>query len=281
MLDKLLRHLRRHWFFNLVQLGAVAWAVVSWRHLPVPGYAIGVLAVLAAVMSVHIEVGMSWWQKAFWMLLMVVFLFLEFRAIDKDRADYTAAEKARRDEEHKQFQGIADGISATIANSDRQFAEAMSGIKQNVNTITGGKSFCYLTFAENGTLPTFIHSGNYPLTGVSVRIVDMQKWNQMIARNPHPSLQEFRSADTYVELGDLPVHTALQRGTIQLAGQTQSSFNIFYSARNGFWTQELRLQLVDGKWLTATRVTRTEIGSKRKTPEKLFERIDKDFPRRD
>jgi hypothetical protein len=257
----------------------VVWAVVWWRGLPVPGYAIGVLALLAAVMSVHIEVGMAWWQKALWMLLMGGFLFLEFRAINKDREDYTAAEKARRDEERKQFQGIADGISVTIENSNRQFAETMSGIKQNINTITGGKSFCYLMFADNGTLPTFVHSGNYPLTGVSVRIVDMQKWNQMIAKNPHPSMQEFRSADTYVELGDLPVHTALQRGTIQLAGQSQSSFNIFYSARNGFWTQELRLQLVGGKWLTATRVTRTELGSKQKTPEKLFERIDKDFPR--
>jgi hypothetical protein len=87
VLDKISHHLRRHWFFSLVQLGAVAWAVVWWRSLPVPGYAIGVLAVLAAVMSVHIEVGMAWWQKALWMLLMGGFLFLEFRAIEKDRRD--------------------------------------------------------------------------------------------------------------------------------------------------------------------------------------------------
>ena len=44
-------HLRHHWFFSLVQLSAVALLALWWRHLPVPGYAIGVLAVLAAVMS--------------------------------------------------------------------------------------------------------------------------------------------------------------------------------------------------------------------------------------
>jgi hypothetical protein len=36
--------------------------------------------------------------------------------------------------------------------------------------------------------------------------------------------------------------------------------------------------MIDGKWLTATRVTRVEVGSKRKTPERLFERIDKGYP---
>jgi hypothetical protein len=107
----------------------------------------------------------------------------------------------------------------------------------------------------------------------------MQKFNLIVSNNPHPSMQEFMAADANVLLGDIPVHTALPRmGLLELAGKTERSFNIFFNARNGFWTQELRFRMIDGKWLTATRVTRVEVGSKRKTPERLFERIDKGYP---
>ena len=108
----------------------------------------------------------------------------------------------------------------------------------------------------------------------------MQKFNQVVKNNPHPSMQEILSADTDIVLGDMPPYTALPRfNLIQLAGQTERDFNIFFGARNGFWSEELRLRLIGGKWLAASRVVRMEIGSKKKTPDKLFERIDKEFPR--
>lgn len=251
-----------------------------WEWYPPVGVFIGILGLVGVLVPLLRDLTkLGKWEKALWTALMFVLVLLEIRSIYLDRAAHDREQAAARAEQLRQFEAIAQRIDTSIANGQKQFDATMSGIKQNIKTITGGESFCYLMIADNGTLPTFIHSGNYPLTDVSVRIVDMQKWNQIIAANPHPSLQEFRSADTNVELGNLPVHTALQRGAIQLVGKSQSSFNIFYSARNGFWTQELRLQLVEGKWLTATRVTRTEIGTNKKIPEKLFERIDKGFPR--
>ena len=124
-----------------MQLVALVGAVYWWRHLPVPGFAIGALAVLAAVMSVHGD--MRPWQKAVWMLLIGAFLVLEFRAIDKDRAEYTAAEKVRRTEEREQFQDIANGINASIKQGAAQFDATISGMKGLLSEETGGNSYIY------------------------------------------------------------------------------------------------------------------------------------------
>jgi hypothetical protein len=205
-------HLRRHWFFNLVQFGAVAWAVVWWRHLPVPGYAIGVLALLAAVMSVHIEAGMLRWQKAFWMLLMGAFLVIEFRAINKDRSDYAKVEEDKRKVERDSFQRIADGITKAINDSDTNFSITMAKedvvldttkkvadlSAKNLASISGQDSFpCIVPqshAASNTTIPLFIwNKGKNNLTGVELRIL---------------SIQEFISSAIFfkppVELGTLP-----------------------------------------------------------------------------
>src|SRR5216683_7854909 len=92
---------RRHWFFNAVQLAAIIGATYCWRHLPPTGYAIGIVAVLAAVMTVHGE--MRHGHKVVWMLLIGAFLFIEFRAIDHDRADFAI-----------KFDSIVNGLKTTI-----------------------------------------------------------------------------------------------------------------------------------------------------------------------
>jgi hypothetical protein len=115
-------HLRyRHLVFNLVHLGAIVLLVYWWHHLPPPGYAVGVLAVLAAAMSVHGEMRMG--HKILWMLLIGAFLFAEFRAIDNDRAEFAMKEECRRRDENAQFQGIVDGLTDAVNLSRIQFAE--------------------------------------------------------------------------------------------------------------------------------------------------------------
>jgi hypothetical protein len=151
---------RRHWFFNLVQLSGIVLAVYWWRELPVPGYAIGVLAVLAAVMSVHGEMRSG--HKVLWMLLIGAFLFLEFRAITKDRGDFARDETSRRQQENDKFKAIADGLVASIQQSQIQFAATMSRTQamlrkeqkitettnKSLDQLTGGGQFCYLMAIE-------------------------------------------------------------------------------------------------------------------------------------
>lgn len=64
-------HLRHQWFFDLVQLASVMLEIYWCRKLPVPGYAIAVLAFLAVVMTFHatLHTEMALWQKGTWVAL--------------------------------------------------------------------------------------------------------------------------------------------------------------------------------------------------------------------
>jgi hypothetical protein len=87
-------HLRHHGAFYVLQIGFSAWIIWRWPwdQLPVPGYAIGVLAVAAAVMSLHSDMKLG--HRVVWILLLGAFLRLEIRAISKDRHDSELAHDA-------------------------------------------------------------------------------------------------------------------------------------------------------------------------------------------
>jgi len=127
------------WVFFVLQLLAMLLAYVWWSALPSPGYAIGVLAVLAAVMSIHTE--MPPFQKALWLLLIGVFLVIELRAIDWDRANNDVREALVRMQERDQF--------ATILRQgeeeSKKTLDKMSGVTQlarrSIYEETGGDSY--------------------------------------------------------------------------------------------------------------------------------------------
>jgi hypothetical protein len=95
-----------HWLYSTAQLSAILLAIYFWHYLPSPGYAVAVLAVLAAAMSVHTD--MRGWQKAVWMLLIGAFLLIEFRAIDEDRRKDEESQAKIRKEERDSFKSILD-----------------------------------------------------------------------------------------------------------------------------------------------------------------------------
>lgn len=102
--NAILRHLQRDWRFHLVQSGFVVFAIYWWWHLPAPGYAIGVFALLAALMN--FDVDMNAWDKLTWTFVMVLFLVFEFRAIK----NFNQVEYARRVQENSEFRHIAVGV---------------------------------------------------------------------------------------------------------------------------------------------------------------------------
>ena len=114
-----------------------------------------------------------------------------------------------------------------------------------------------------------IHVGAYPLYGVTARLVDLGK--PLGAR----SLSEVLSADFVLHVGDLAVKNAWidPRVSVPFRSDSRQDFNIFFNAKNGFWTEELRLRKVSGVWLKALRVT-DSAGTK----VRLL-CIDKDYPR--
>ena len=122
------------WCFRFTQVVSVAILLFWCWRLPPPGYAIGALAVMAAVMSLHIEAKMQWWEKATWMLLMGAFLILEFKAIKEDRG---TQEEVHKKELAQQAKSAEDTIDAILESRNKQMAQNQQQFNQTLDKMNG------------------------------------------------------------------------------------------------------------------------------------------------
>jgi hypothetical protein len=115
---------RQHRFFSISQIVAALLIGWWWPHLPSPGYAVAVIAVLAAAMSIHTD--MPGPQKAIWMVLIGAFLLIEFRAIKKDREENDKLQAGIRQEERNSFKSVLDkeaqNLKDILANQQTNFS---------------------------------------------------------------------------------------------------------------------------------------------------------------
>ncbi len=122
--------------------------------------------------------------------------------------------------------------------------------------ISGGDSFCYMYIARNepspdGPLYGFTPVGEFPLYDVGVRIVDRDKVIE------HPTtFEQFVKGDTNLSLPTMAPGQNVLNGRWKMPDRKEVRYNIFFSARNGYFTQVLRLRRVEGIWESATRVRR-------------------------
>lgn len=136
------------------------------------------------------------------------------------------------------------------------------------NMVSGGSSFCYMTLSVTGELGqvVFVHQGDHPIFDVDARIVDLDRLSKGMP------IGDGFDFGIMVNIGNLPKSTAqLFPGSLALEGSDSRRFNIFFSGRNGFFTQLLRLRKVDGRWVSAIRVLRGQAI--------LLEKVDENFPR--
>jgi len=260
-------HLRRHWFFDLVQFAAIPLIFVWWHNLPSPGFAIGVLAVLAAVMSVQSD--MRGWQRAAWILLFGAFLAVEFRAITKDRVDAALADAEKRASENAQFLTIIKGLIDSNQQSQKQFQATMSGLNTTVDRVgdsiktqTGGDSFAFVTFTPQPNqqfIVAITSRGRYPLREVRITMVDEERRLQAMQEfNKHPEgnwIAAIQAGDTYFQVPYLrPQSPEGPSGDVQMLGsypfgaKDSNDFTIAFSSFNGYWNERLHLRRIDGKW---------------------------------
>lgn len=102
-------------------------------HIPSPGRAVAVLAVVAAAMSLRGEMGGK--EKLAWILLLFGFLFVELNALDEEEIVRSFQQAQAHSEQLKNFQVIGEGIKATITASDRNFKATMGGIDTTLKTV--------------------------------------------------------------------------------------------------------------------------------------------------
>ena len=143
---------------------------------------------------------------------------------------------------------------------------------KNKDFIIGGNSFCYVTIANldpntNQGILTVVHQGDYPIYDVSARIVDLQQFRQITSY----SLPNLQKAETNLRIGNMIKATAMAITPFDLGSFSNKDFNIYFAARNGLFTQLLRLRKIDGKWTTAIKVD--------KDGKTVFEKVDDDFPK--
>lgn len=159
-----------------------------------------------------------------------------------------------------------------------RFKELLNKIEvrteEMVNHISGGNSFPYLQIAMIDNLSNqgclmIIHNGEYPLYDISARVVDLQKFEQI---KDNFSLSTLEYTDTNLNIGNIiPSHATMLQNW-KLESDPIQSYNIFFTARNGSFTQLLRFKKINGLWLSAIKVTN-------KDNVILYERIDDNYPR--
>lgn len=220
--------------FLLCQIWFSVWAYWWSRagHLPPPGYAIALIAVVAAVMSIQGE--MKGWQKAFWMLIIAALLRVEFRAINDDRIDSANKQKEFFEAQRKGFEGVTYQAGQNFASTTVDLTTAIDSLKTVVGTtqkavenVTGGDSYAYVSPQGNGAvIPLSMHNyGKNILSGVSIRILNLQDPNWV------SKTQESITIGTLAPFGFAPVPVSITPVPEPQTGI--ASYWIFIVAQNG------------------------------------------------
>jgi len=129
-----------------------------------------------------------------------------------------------------------------------------------LSSITGGDSFCYLALANinnvsNRALLTAISKGRYPLYDVHFRIVDLEELYKI---KDNMTFENLKKTERTFNVGNIHPNVARMLGTIELGAKNEKEYNVFISARNGVFTQLIRLKHINEEWKTATKVLKRE-----------------------
>lgn len=146
-------------------------------------------------------------------------------------------------------------VDEGLTGIELQLAKMLQNLDEKTGNllahISGGDSFCHgapmmnMPGHHDQILWTFIHVGQFPLYDVQVRI--------------HDSRYPIFSTGTTLSLGTLFPGRAHSFGGLPGATAIRTpvqSFNLFFVARNGSWTQEIRWMEKPGVFATANRVLR-------------------------
>jgi hypothetical protein len=161
---------------------------------------------------------------------------------------------------------------------------------ETISAITGGDSFCYaaleiLPASKNEFGLVLLRKGKYPLYDLQARIVDVNAQPEAPGQAREPEYGKT------LNVGNLAPGVSVTL-PIKLSGASGSiALNIFFTARNGEFTNLFRVRKIGDDWVTAARVTApstppdhvvhiTRDGELQLPPDKvLYEFIDRRFPR--
>jgi len=122
-------------------------------------------------------------------------------------------------------------------------------------SLTGGSSFCELIIqpiGPNVAEMTLVSHGDFPLYELSLRIVDLDLFGQTKIK----TFDDFAKTQVILNVGNMQPHSAKIIGQLTSDfSKEYKAFNVFFNARNGFFTQGTRLFKINNSWKGATEIS--------------------------
>jgi hypothetical protein len=175
----------------------------------------------------------------------------------------------------KKQTAVEDSFNTLDTKINKMMGDVEVTTARMLAQLTGGDSFPCLSLgmfnsAVDQCVVTLISNGAYPLYDLNVRIVDIQKFNAIA---PNITFQSISSTTSTFQVGNLNQNSAIiLQQAWQLNHTPVQSYNAFFIARNGNFTQIIRLVKQNGTWIVATKV-------EDQNNKILFEQVDPNFPR--
>jgi hypothetical protein len=289
------------WALVLAGMGLALWAAYCPRS---PGVAIGMLALVAGIMSLRPE--MHVWEKCAWIIVLIAFTILEVHAIgvsDKNN-------EGVRDRQNKAFDDIAKKLTDSDHDNKQHFDETMGRFesvydktkqaadtaREAINTITGGRGYCYIELAQSfsfsrdtGKLVPMVQVVKAKvLWRVSVRVLDYKAFKsdtRPISVDDMISGGLLTRDATITQLGDLKLGPGplFQNMGFSTDEHADNDYILEFWAINGAWKEEMHYRFIDGKYLRAIRVVwlnfPPDFDTSKTTETILHEDVSPEYPR--
>lgn len=255
---------KNRWVQRTLQFIVGVGSIWYWFHIPLPGKALLVLTIVAIIMSLT---EITTFQRLVWLFLVIALAFLENKAIDKDRSDFVVTQQKFSNDQKQHFDDIGAGIKLSIQQSQDQFQATMKSTdalltesKENIDAITGGKTFCYvsaLTVGQDEAALAIATVGTSPLHDVNIDAVDLDMERDLMAKNQpltFDTIQHFTTS--YPAIPFLASTSAHWLTKMSLSAVEKRNLHFTFFSMNGVWGETLNLRRVNGRWVQAIKVTK-------------------------
>jgi len=178
---------------------------------------------------------------------------------------YFRVKKQSQVETH--LEGILARLSEVAGKIEAASAESTA-------LMTGGDSYCYVSLHNmetmtNRGLLAVRHHGSHPLYDVRISIVDIDELERLAS---NASSLPLDAATKTVELATVyATGLSALKGWSLGDGPSPRRYNLEIRARNGAWSQQIRVVKLADRWVTATKVYRDG--------QLLVEEAYEDYPR--
>jgi hypothetical protein len=273
-----------YWVALILSVVATVYLLI----FPTTVLALTLLAIppIAVILREH----MSEREKLIWVCISILLVVSVNRGLRADQREQVAAQQKSADSFERisnQLGNATTKLGEIAALEHETLTTTVSGLKDTMDTVTGGDSFCYVvaTFDQvtNEVFFGLATRGKSPLHDIEIQLVDIDAELKIFppgGRAPFSSDLQQRMQKFLTPYPTVPfLSSTSTRGLSQmsLAGLDKRHLRFNFFAMNGNWTEQLVMRRVNGSWEQAFMVYK-EINHK---SEKVFEYIAPDYPQRE